>query len=591
MTRVARAIRRRHADDERGAVTVFVAVVLTFVLVGIAAFTVDLGMQRVARRDMQALADIVALDLAREIDGRSQAALAAEGSTASPGSAASQSLARNGDTFGEDVQLEVDWGSYDGTWNTATNPPSAVRVTARAGVDFTFADGSGDVSRTAYATAASTACYRLGSFTAAVRTGDSTVLGPLNALLGVNLKMAGYQGLAAADVTLGDLAATSFIGTPEELLTGTVSYSNLVKAMIEVLSNEPGSANEVAIDALGAVLKASAAVGSISLGNVMHVAPTDTAALAVGLKVLDILGSAQLANGQRFIDISNLWAGVAGMGGSGVGGSLYLISAAELACGKPNSPEAVADNAQLGGNLTFSLNLNSLNLDLGIGTLQTPLVTGALAVEIGGGSGQLVAPPPVYCGDGTAADPHAFDVAVSTALATYRLTLNVTAEGDLKVGDLVDLGLGDLLDDLLGGLLGGKNKKTNVEVQVELSVGGQASPGSSTAHLRMPPNDVTPVETGTDVVLDLDDIVPRVTSVSIGGTTIDDLGPLSVLTDLVVAELTYLGNDFVEKSVAPLLENLDQDLVGPVARMVGLRFGGADVYAAGAVCGLPALNG
>ena len=46
-----------------------VAIMLT-VLMGASAFAVDIGMQRVARRDMQALADAVALDVARLLDGR-----------------------------------------------------------------------------------------------------------------------------------------------------------------------------------------------------------------------------------------------------------------------------------------------------------------------------------------------------------------------------------------------------------------------------------------------------------------------------------------------------------------------------------------
>ncbi|WP_141006782.1 hypothetical protein [Nocardioides humi] len=48
---------------------------LLAVLLVSGAFAVDLGMQRVARADMQALADVVALDLARELDGRTVNAL------------------------------------------------------------------------------------------------------------------------------------------------------------------------------------------------------------------------------------------------------------------------------------------------------------------------------------------------------------------------------------------------------------------------------------------------------------------------------------------------------------------------------------
>ncbi len=69
--------------DERGTTIVLVAIV-SIVLVTIAAFAVDLGMQRVARRDMQALADAVALDLARLVDGRTAQQIVAGSGTARP---------------------------------------------------------------------------------------------------------------------------------------------------------------------------------------------------------------------------------------------------------------------------------------------------------------------------------------------------------------------------------------------------------------------------------------------------------------------------------------------------------------------------
>ncbi|NHA01875.1 hypothetical protein G5V59_25590 [Nocardioides sp. W3-2-3] len=61
--------RRGTRQDERGAVTLVMVFVLVVMLLG-SAFVVDLGVQRVARSDMQAIADLVALDLARELDGR-----------------------------------------------------------------------------------------------------------------------------------------------------------------------------------------------------------------------------------------------------------------------------------------------------------------------------------------------------------------------------------------------------------------------------------------------------------------------------------------------------------------------------------------
>src|SRR3546814_9751778 len=43
---------------------------LTVVLVGVCSLAIDIGYQRVAKRDMQAIADIVSMDMARKLDGK-----------------------------------------------------------------------------------------------------------------------------------------------------------------------------------------------------------------------------------------------------------------------------------------------------------------------------------------------------------------------------------------------------------------------------------------------------------------------------------------------------------------------------------------
>ena len=65
-------IRRLRRRDESGAVALVVALVTVAVVLPIAAMGVDLGMQRVARRDMQAIADMVALDMSRHLDGQTK---------------------------------------------------------------------------------------------------------------------------------------------------------------------------------------------------------------------------------------------------------------------------------------------------------------------------------------------------------------------------------------------------------------------------------------------------------------------------------------------------------------------------------------
>lgn len=579
--------RRARERDERGAVAVFTAAVLV-VLMGIAAIAVDLGMERVTRADLQALADVVALDLAREMKGqRTQADLAAEGDFANPSSAVRKSATRNPDVLGEGVGIDVDWGSYTGgVWNTSTDPPTGVRVITTAQTDYAIQEGSGEVSRTAYAVASNSACFRLGSFVAAIRSGDSTVLAPLNHLLGVNLGLVGYRALADADVTLADLAATTVIGSPERLLNGTITYTDLIRATIEALSREPGSSNAAAISVLQTVLGVSARFGSLTLKDVIHVAPTDQAALGVALNVLDIVGSASLANGEHFLDVDNLQAGVPGVG-SQFTGAIQLISAAQLACGEPNSVSSIARNAQLEGALGIDfVNLPSLSIP-NLATLQTAKGTGSLIVNLASGEGQLVAPPAVHCGNGTGTDPHRFAVAVRTEPASYSLSADLEVNGDVQVSKLQSLGLLNLLLELLGVVL---PTKVTVDVKVRLAVSTNDPGGTDVASLSIPPNDVTPVETGSEVYLDPRNIVPTISELKINGRTVP-LSRVVPLTNAILTELTTAGNAFVGKTLVPLIDNVNNKLVGPVARMVGLRFGGADVYAVGAVCGQPSLWG
>jgi hypothetical protein len=252
-------------------------------------------------------------------------------------------------------------------------------------------------------------------------------------------------------VSIADLAASSKIGSPEQLLTGTVTYADVVQATIDALSRKPGS-HTAAISALQGMLNAAATVGSIQAGNVLHVSPTDSAALGVALHDLDVIGSERLANGEHFIEVSNLQAGVPAVGYQFTGG-IKLISAAQLACGKPNSPESVAKNAQLAGDLgiTFT-NMPSLNVP-NIATLQTTKGTGTLSVSLADGEGRLISPPQVHCGAGTAADPSTYSVSVHTQPASYSLRTELDINGDIKVSVLQDLGLGNILTGLLGILL------------------------------------------------------------------------------------------------------------------------------------------
>lgn len=577
--------------DQRGATILFVTVFLAVLMMS-GAFVVDLGMQRVARSDVQAVADVVALDLARQLDGRTVDQL-----TPVLDAASAESLARNADVIGADspdLDYELGYMGPSGFVPMSAGVPTAVRVVAEAEVAFAFAgvtgEDSGSTSRSAAAESSSTACFRLGSFVAAIRAGDSTVLDPLNELLGVNLDLVSYRGLADADLRLSQLAANPTIGSPEALLQGSILYSDLLRVMADALAKEGNGTNTVAIDALDKLIKSqvTTTVGMISLANVLHVSPTDKAALEVTLSVLDIVGSARLSDGQYFLGVPNIQGGVPGVGWQYTG-AIYLVSAAELACGAPNTPAATADTAQLDGIVGVEFtNLPSISPP-GLGTLQTPKGNGFLEIEAGSGTGALISPPPVYCGADTVADPSAFAVQVASSLASYKLNANVSVKADVQLTNLIGLGLTSVITNLLGNILL-LGSKVSLEVDVTLSVGVQLSASTSTVGLSIPPNDVTPVTTGSSMNLSMATLTPTVTSVKIGGKAAN-LASVTAVTNLITHELVTAGQGFVEKTLTPLVSNINTMFIGPVSRMIGLRLGGADVFAVEATCGLPRLVG
>ncbi|WP_341240848.1 hypothetical protein [uncultured Nocardioides sp.] len=568
----------RGRRDERGAVAVFLAVTVSLLVI-VGAFAVDLGMQRVVRRDMQALADVVALDLARELDGRTTAQLAPQLVASSSSSALARSLAGNQTTLGDNRAVVATWGFLNGgafTPSTSGQVPTAVKVSAGADIGFSFTSGRGAATRTAYAEAATTACHRLGSFAAALSGGDSVLLSPLNGLLGLNLSLLSYRNIAAVDVTLAELAASPQLGTESELLTAPVSFAALVDGTIHALNASKPDGYAAAVSALGSFASVAGTVPAVTLGTLLSVSPGDSAALQVPFNVLDLVaGSLLVANGERAVSIPNLQAGVAGLGNQ-FNGSIGVQQRASLACGSPNSLEARATGSQLAGDLGLNfVNLPSLNVNLELvkGNLKTAKGTGVLRLGLGNATSQLVDPPPVYCGAGTVADPDRFSVDVTSGLATYSIDVEVQVTGDLDL-------------DLLIGKLG-----VDVDVVVGLTLTSPVTGDPAPVQLAMPPNDTVPVETGTSVQA-LTTVVPsiRSASVTVAGVQVN-AERAKLVTDTVIEALTVGNNNFLDKTLRPFAANVDSMLVGPLAELLGLRLGGADVFAVSASCAIPSLRG
>lgn len=591
---------QRRRADERGAIAVMTAGLMVVVL-GIAATAVDLGTQRVARRDMQAMADVVALDLSRLLNGRT----AGQVRTGTVGynpllTARTASVERNDEsTVGSAADLVVTPYLVDldakGDYATATDGrpvevsdaavPEAVVVVASTKVPFGFATSfgisSGSASRSAVGTPQSSACFLMGSYAAAIESGDASLLGPLNGLLGLNLQAVSYQGLAAADVSLADLAAQTTIGSVDELLNGNVTFGELTAATIAVLQRESPTGNAAAITALQAVRAALDLSQEVEILDVINVQAGDSAALLSQVNVLDLVaGTIAAANGANAIAIN-------GLNVAGITGDLSVTQGIQRACGVPNDPLVVARSSQIEADLTVPLSLPS-----GTDNVLGLAVSGSARVQggVGNAEGRLVAPPAVVCDAGTLLRPDTYRVDVNGGLLGLGVTADLTINGQVRTGLL-----GGLVDSLLGSIV----RVTFDNVRISL---GTAAPGVSPtvqhADLRVPQNARnvvprgTPVKTGS--AFGGANTVPTVTTATVVSGTITvrtgglpllgigatntvvglDYGPVGGLISTLLGTVNGTLNTVVNGALVPNLNSL----LTPLATLLGVNAGGADVF-------------
>ena len=578
---------RRHSS-EKGAVTMMTALFLV-VIVGIAAMAVDLGMQRVSKRDMQALSDLVALDMARQLDGKTKAAplLASQAWR----DALAQSIARNGGTLGDAPAVTVEVGKL-GTPDPATPTvrpfivaasdeiPSAVKVRSETAVDFAFYQGRGPAVAAAIAESVKSACFQLGSYAARFRSGDpaqiSPLLAPMNELVRpqANLDAVSYQGIANAQVTLNEIAADSAVGTTTDLLTSTVTAGNLLQATIGALGRQTPP-NSVAISALNQILNGQASLSTpILLTKVLSISPSDVAALETKFSVLDIItGAILVADGQHAVTVPNLSANIGNL--APVTSSAYIIEKPRMGCGVPGDPNARATNSQLHIDANLKLQAQSINGITGVtGVVQTPESTVLLAVNAGAAEGTLIEPGPV-CNLGTAASPDLETVSVSTGLTTMSITTTLHFKVSMNV-----LGVG------------------SVDVTFDQAATATQPIGAAgDVTLLIPPNDTTPVSTGSPGPIGNFTIATIGTNV-VATTKVlgNDVPVVGSALNLVTAALSGVTaqlavNSALTGPLNSLVANVN-DLVTPLTTLLGIRLGGADVWAVNRpTCNGAALRG
>lgn len=346
------AVRTRAANGDRGAVIPMVALSLV-VLIAMTAFSIDLGRQSLRRRQAQATGDMAAFDLSMLINGSDTQTIEADSRWSQ-----TQIDAADRNSFPPSGVSAV-LGTWDQptmtfTPTAATEVPNAVRVTTTDSVSFYFAPVIGmsgsSVTRHAVATSFPSACFEVGSFAAAFDSSQATVMPDLvNSILKTNLTAVSYQGLANAQVNIGELAAQLGFGDRTQFLTANVTLSDLVSATATLLQQHGDTADATV---LSAALPSVPAVG-FQVSNVIYAYGQTgmEAALTSAINVADLLsGAAFVANGSNAISIPTLVLNVPGVATSSM--SATAIESPQKACGPLGTP---ATTSQVNDTITMLL--------------------------------------------------------------------------------------------------------------------------------------------------------------------------------------------------------------------------------------------
>ncbi|BBH18221.1 hypothetical protein Back2_25080 [Nocardioides baekrokdamisoli] len=325
---------RTWQQRERGATAVIVALTITFVAIPTAALSIDLGVQRIARKDAQTVADTAALDAARALATNSGLTNSAATTVAQNSSARSTVIAGSsaagttvtavvgtvGSTFVSDHNLGCGSSSSNSYFTAGGSSPNAVLVVVRATVDRFFAQavgaGSGSVCRSAIAKALpANQCYSVGSFALGVDTNNS-IIGPLLSKLGISAAATALSsaGIVNTSVSLTAIATQLGVGTPSALLTQSTTIGQFVAAAITVMTQNGNTASVTALQALQANIGALASQ-PLQIGRLVNLGTGFGSAADANVNLGTLLdGSLILANGSNALRIPGLDINVPGIG-------------------------------------------------------------------------------------------------------------------------------------------------------------------------------------------------------------------------------------------------------------------------------------
>jgi len=397
---------RRLLRDERGVMLPIVAM-SAVALIGATSLTIDIGRLASRQRDLQAIADVVALDAAGALVGADLPTLVASDFDDSlvdsaerngvridgdpvaghvvddPGDFVPSTDPAKGDVNAwrldgaDDTALVAVAGTWDETARSFTpmatpaGPGStvgAVAVWAHDQVDYVFGVGRALTDRTGIAEALAATGIGMSTTLATVEAHEDVLRALLGELMLVDIDagaaLVGPDGIAGTTITLGELASELGVGSVEELVAGTVALDELLVAEASLLRADGETA---AADVLESISTSLTGTTTLSLGDLVTVEEHGGAAsaLAAELDVLSLLTATALLVGGDPAHALALDASVLGLPAS-----LTVIEAPVYAFG----PEGVTvETAQI--TLTFD---RLVSLDTGWLTQEQCLVTAPL---------------------------------------------------------------------------------------------------------------------------------------------------------------------------------------------------------------------
>lgn len=531
---------RNRAGEERGAVLVVTAVAMV-AMIGATALAVDVGQVTNNNRTLQAKADVIAMDAGRAVSGGTAASLS--GASGAVVTAVQGSATRNDIPF---AKLTVDLGTLSGTTFTliatpvlngaiqtvtSTSVPSAVRVTASGTVNFAFQKGSNTTNRAATAVRQATGGFSIGSWLASVPAGGD---GVLNALFGdaFHLNAVSYNGLVNADVTLEQIGLHMPVTvlSPTQLLSTSVSIYDFMLASIAALNAQ---GNTAAVNVLNSMIANASLTGTVQLGEFIDVASgAESAAATASVNLLQLLTASAFVlekESGHALTIPTTTVSVPGV--ASVTASATIIEPPRYYFGAAGGP--TIDTAQV------RLSINPvINLTVGLPPLVGVTVHGTLPIDL------------------TAAGAEASLSAINCA--TPSITVASTTQA-VNLNTALSLGI----------------RATVLFIPLEvatltLAAGVKTTPTSASTTFN------SPSEFGPS----------NAKSVGSSALGLDGLLNFNGASISILNGIINLGQiaSVVVPAVNTLLGNLDNALVEPLMKVLGVKFGGADIAALAVNC-------